>query len=61
MVSAAVPNPPLGFSRVVPHLGYYDVAAAARFLGEAFGFRERIATRHQWTFAQHVSDGMEEH
>ncbi len=46
MVAASVPNPPVGFSRVVPHLVYDDVDAAARFLCEAFGFRERIATRH---------------
>src|SRR4051812_41964918 len=35
-------NPPDGYQRVVPHLGYADAAAAIEFLCRAFGFQERF-------------------
>jgi uncharacterized glyoxalase superfamily protein PhnB len=35
-------NPPADTPRVTPYLYYEDVAAALRFLAEAFGFHERL-------------------
>jgi PhnB protein len=35
-------NPPADTPRVTPYLYYQDVAAALRFLADAFGFRERL-------------------
>jgi len=35
-------NPPADTPRVTPYLYYQDVAAALRFLADAFGFREKL-------------------
>ena len=35
-------NPPENTPRVTPYLYYQDVAAALRFLADAFGFREKL-------------------
>ena len=35
-------NPPEDTPRVTPYLYYQDVAAALRFLADAFGFREKL-------------------
>ena len=35
-------NPPEATPRVTPYLYYEDVAAALRFLADAFGFREKL-------------------
>jgi len=35
-------NPPENTPRVTPYLYYQDVAAALRFLSDAFGFREKL-------------------
>ena len=37
-----VENPPGGYPRISPYLYYEDVGAALRWLGEAFGFSERL-------------------
>ena len=35
-------NPPADTPRVTPYLYYQDVAAALRFLADAFGFRDKL-------------------
>jgi PhnB protein len=42
----AVPNPPVGFPRMLPHLIYEDVGAAIDVLTDMFGFQERTSARH---------------
>ncbi len=37
-----VKNPPEGYQRIIPYLGYRDCAKALDFLREAFGFEERF-------------------
>jgi PhnB protein len=36
-----VKNPPEGYQRVIPYLGYHDCPKAIEFLRDAFGFEER--------------------
>jgi len=44
--AVAVPNPPKGWPRIVPHLIYDHPGAAIGWLTRVFGFEERIAARH---------------
>jgi PhnB protein len=37
-----VKNPPEGYPRMIPYLGYKDCPKALEFLREAFGFEERF-------------------
>ena len=46
LVGRTVANPPLGMPRILAHLAYEDVGAAADWLGRVFGFQERVFVRH---------------
>ena len=35
-------NPPEGYQRIIPYLGYRDCPKALEFLRDAFGFEERF-------------------
>jgi uncharacterized glyoxalase superfamily protein PhnB len=52
-----VQNPPAGQPQCCPCLFYDDVAAAARFLQEAFGFRERFVARDPTGRVEHAQLG----